>query len=83
MGPVLKEVTTLIIRDGNRRLIEIPEAFFLEGEEICRIQDRDGAISVHPAEDAARDAMWARFNPFVEWENGTWPIEVPLEDKVF
>ncbi len=42
-------------------------------------QERDGVITIHPAENAAREAMWARFNPFVEWENGTWPEDLPEE----
>lgn len=81
MGPVTKEHTSKIIRDGNRRLVEIPEEFFLEGEEILIVQDRDGVISVHPAEHAAREEMWARFNLFVEWPNGTWPREKPKWDE--
>jgi len=81
MGPVSKERTGRIIREGNRRLIEIPEEYFLEGEEILIIQDRDGVISVHPAEEAAREEMWARFNLFVDWPDGTWPKETPVWDE--
>ena len=81
MGPVTKEVRGKIIRDGSRRLVEVPDEFFLEGEEIFVIQDRDGAISIHPAEQAAREGMWARFNLFVEWPNGTWPKEKPRWDE--
>ena len=80
MGPVTRRLTGRIIREGNRRLVEIPDEFFLEGEEILIIQDRDGVISVHPAEKAAREEMWARFNLFVEWPNGTWPKGSPKWD---
>ena len=81
MGPVTKEYKGKIIRDGNRRLIEIPDEIFLEGKEILIIQDRDGVISVHPAEQAAREEMWARFNLFVEWPDGTWPKQTPKWDE--
>ena len=81
MGPVTKEYKGKIIRDGNRRLIENPDEIFLEGKEILIIQDRDGVISVHPAEQAAREEMWARFNPFVEWPDGTWPKKTPKWDE--
>jgi hypothetical protein len=79
-GPIAKEHKGNIIREGNRRLVVIPDDFFLEGEKIIIRQERDGAITVHPAEDAAREAMWDRFNPFTEWENDTWPETVkPFE----
>jgi hypothetical protein len=76
MGPIPKEYRRKIIKDGDRRLIAVPDDFFLEGEEIIIRQERDGAISVHPAEEAAREAMWERFNPFSEWENETRPGNV-------
>jgi virulence-associated protein VagC len=77
MGPVSKEHEGQIIRKDNRRLVAIPDDFFLEGDKIIIRQERDGTITIHPAEREARDAMFARFNPFVEWENGTWPETVP------
>ena len=80
MGPVSKESRGKIIRQGNRRLVVIPDEFFLEGEEIIIMQDRDGAISIHPAEDAARQGMWVRFNPFTVWVDGTWPKVTPVWD---
>ncbi|MEQ1404460.1 hypothetical protein ABK249_05905 [Neorhizobium sp. Rsf11] len=80
MGPIAKEHKGKIIREGKRRLVAIPDDFFLEGEKIIIRQERDGAITIHPAEEAACEAMWDKFNPFVEWENGTWPETVkPFE----
>ena len=61
-------------------MVVIPEEFFLVGEEITVHQGRDGIISIHPAEEWAREELWARFNPFVEWEDDTWPKEKPSLD---
>ncbi|MCL6651566.1 hypothetical protein A6R70_04590 [Agrobacterium rubi] len=79
MGPIAKEYEIKIIRKGGSRLVEIPDDFFLSGEKIIVRQERDGVITIYPAEKAAREAMSDRFNPFVEWENGTWPdkLETP------
>jgi hypothetical protein len=71
MGPQSKECKISIIREGKRRLVAIPDDFFLEGTEIILRQERDGIITVHPAEEAAREAMWNRFNPFSEWGEET------------
>ena len=80
MGPVSRECKSRLIKDGDRRLVEIPKEFFLEGDEVILIQDRDGVISIQPGEAEAREAVWARFNPFIEWGNGTWPKETPVWD---
>lgn len=79
MGAVSREVSAKLARIDGRRFVEIPEELFLEGVDIMIRQERDGVITIHPAENAAREAMWARFNPFVEWENGTWPEDLPEE----
>ena len=76
MSPTTREHRSRIIREDNRRLVAIPDDFFLEGEEIVLIQDRDGVISINPGEEAAREAMWERFNPFIVWKDGMWPTVV-------
>lgn len=63
------EVSGRIERVDGRRIVTIPEKFFLEGEEIVIRQEKDGAITIYPAEPAAREAMWERFNPISDWEN--------------
>ncbi len=63
------ELKGKIERIDGRRIVTIPDKFFLEGEEIVIRQEKDGAITIYPAEDAAREAMWERFNPFSDWEN--------------
>ncbi|NTJ44021.1 AbrB/MazE/SpoVT family DNA-binding domain-containing protein [Agrobacterium larrymoorei] len=73
MGPVTKQFEGKITREGNCRLLAIPDDFFLEGEKVIIRQERDGTITIHPFEESARKAMSDRFNPFVEWKNGTWP----------
>ena len=73
MGPITKECEGKIIRKGSCRLVVIPDDFFLEGEKIIIQQERDGIITIHPAEKMAREAMSDRFNPFVEWKDETWP----------
>lgn len=73
MGPVSRQLKGLVTRKDSRRFVEIPEEFFLEGREVIILQDRDGTISIYPAEETAQNAMWARFNPFVEWADGIWP----------
>jgi hypothetical protein len=80
MSAITREHRSRIIKEGNRRLVAIPDDFFLEGEEIVIVQDRDGVISVHPAEEAAREAMWARFNPFIVWKDGMWPAIVEPDE---
>ncbi|WP_438751848.1 hypothetical protein [Pararhizobium sp. O133] len=67
MGPQSKERKSNIIREGKRRLVALPDDFFLEGNEIIIRQEKDGIITIHPAEEAARKAMWSRFNPFADW----------------
>ena len=59
-----------IIRSDGKRTVIIPDNFFLEGEEIVIRQEKDGAITIYPAEPAAREAMFERFNPFSDWEMG-------------
>jgi virulence-associated protein VagC len=73
MGPLPKERESEIIREGKRRLVAIPDDFFLEGDKIIIRQEKDGIISVHPAEQTAREAMSSRFSPFGEWEDDTGP----------
>lgn len=80
MRPVSRECRGKLIQEGVRRLVEIPKDFFIEGDEIVLVQDRDGVISIYPGDEEAREAVWARFNPFIEWENGTWPTEKPVWD---
>ncbi|WP_160009303.1 hypothetical protein [Rhizobium sp. 18055] len=80
MGPVSKSLQSRVIREDGVRMIVIPEEIFLIGEEVTVRQERDGTISIHPAEEHAREELWARFNPFVEWENETWPVETPKWD---
>ncbi len=79
MGPISRDIKSKIIRRDGVRMVIIPEEFFLVGEEVSILQDRDGIISIHPAEEWAREEMWARFNPFVEWKDGTWPEETPKQ----
>ncbi|WP_156383217.1 hypothetical protein [Rhizobium sp. Root483D2] len=80
MSPTTREHRSRIIREDNRRLVAIPDDFFLEGEEIVLIQDRDGVILIHPGEEAAREAMWERFNPFIVWKDGMWPTVVEPDE---
>ncbi len=71
MGPISRDIKSKIIRRDGVRMVIIPEEFFLVGEEVSILQDRDGSIAIQPAEEGAREEMWARFNPFVEWKDGT------------
>jgi virulence-associated protein VagC len=57
-----------IIRSDGKRTVIIPDNFFLEGEEIIIRQEKDGAITIYPAEADAREAMSERFDPFSDWE---------------
>lgn len=81
MCPVSLNMKSKIIRKDGVRMIVIPEEFFLVGEEVDLLQDRDGVISIFPGENWAREELWARFNPFVEWKDGTWPKETPKWDE--
>lgn len=62
------ERSSRIIRSNGKRTVIIPDSFFLEGEEIVIRQEKDGAITIYPAEPAAREAMFERFNPISDWE---------------
>jgi hypothetical protein len=48
------EVSGRIEKVDGRRIVTISEKFFLEGEEIVIRQEKDGAITIYPAEPAAR-----------------------------
>jgi hypothetical protein len=63
------ELSGRIEKVDGRRIVAIPDKFFLEGDEIVIRQEKDGAITIYPAEPAAREAMWERFNPFSDREN--------------
>ncbi|WP_377296653.1 hypothetical protein [Rhizobium sp. SGZ-381] len=71
MGPQTRECESNITREGNRRLIALPDDFFLEGQRIIIRQERDGTITIHPAEAAAIEAMSIKFNPFPDWDDDT------------
>ncbi len=80
MGPITKRSQSKIVQKDGVRMVVIPEEFFLIGEEVTVLQDRDGTISIYPAEEHAAEELYARFNPFVEWKNETWPVETPKLD---
>ena len=64
-----KEYKQKIHKDGGRRIIIIPDDFFLEGEEIIIRQEKDGMITVHPGDAIGREAMDAKFGLFSDWED--------------
>jgi hypothetical protein len=73
MGAISRNMKSKVIRIDGVRMVAIPEEFFLVGEEITVHQGRD-------AEEWAKEELWASFNPFVEWEDDTWPKEKPSLD---
>jgi hypothetical protein len=81
MGPVSKHFKTQLIRREGRRFVELPNDVFLEGSEISLMQDSDGMIIIHPAEEAPREAMEVRFSLSTIWEDEKWPVETPVWDE--
>lgn len=59
-----------IVRDTPEgRMVLIPDVFVLAGKEITIRQERDGAITIHPASEEDLRAMEI-FNPVVD--EGDW-----------
>lgn len=46
-----------LIRHGRSRTVAIPEDFVLEGEAIIIRQEKDGVITIHPADETGRRAF--------------------------
>lgn len=55
-------------RDGDDRIIVLPQDCVLEGEEITILQDRWGDIMIYPASPEGRKAL-EKLGPFAEWDD--------------
>jgi hypothetical protein len=60
------EWSSKVRRDGNRRIVVLPEKLVLEGEDILIRQDKWGEISIHPTSPEGRKAL-EKFGPFADW----------------
>jgi hypothetical protein len=57
-----------IRREGNTRLVVLPDEVIPEGNEILIVQDKWGEISIHPASPEGRRAL-DQFGPFADWSD--------------
>jgi virulence-associated protein VagC len=55
-----------VLWNGDDRLVVIPRDFVLVGDKIIIRQEKDGAITIHPATEEGRRALDS-FSPFGDW----------------
>ena len=67
MFPPPKEHRLPMRRQGERRIIEIPDDFVLEDDVVILRQEKDGVITLHPGTAKGRDVLNRHF---LAWDDG-------------
>lgn len=63
-----EERKSVVLREGEDRIVVIPKDFVLVGDKITIRQEKDGAITIHPATEEGIRAL-DRFSPFGDWDD--------------